>query len=42
MLLPEMALDLKNFILKNDLKNIYLMGHSLGGRVLMKFIQEHE
>ena len=32
---PEMAQDIADFIIKNDLKNCALVGHSMGGKVAM-------
>ena len=34
-----MAHDIKEYIIKNDLKNVCLMGHSLGGKIVMKMAQ---
>ena len=38
MTLDDMSLDLANFIQKNNINSTYLMGHSLGGRVIMAFL----
>ena len=36
--LSEFAADLNNFIIKNSIENPIIMGHSLGGKILMKFL----
>lgn len=36
-----MADDLHEFILENDLKEIILMGHSMGGKTAMRYAQKH-
>ncbi|RYM33802.1 alpha/beta fold hydrolase [Brumimicrobium glaciale] len=36
-----MADDLHEFILANDLKEIILMGHSMGGKTAMRYAQKH-
>lgn len=35
--IEEMAIDLKEFIINNKLDNLILMGHSLGGKIVMSF-----
>ena len=40
--IPELAQDLAYFIQTHNLNNIYLLGHSLGGRVVMSFLKNYE
>ena len=39
MFLKDLALDVANFIETHNLKNLYLMGHSMGGRGLLCFLK---
>jgi esterase len=38
---PSMVEDLKEFILQHDLKNPIVIGHSMGGKVVMNFALAH-
>jgi pimeloyl-ACP methyl ester carboxylesterase len=41
MTLNDMAEDVMHFIKENKLSNLYLMGHSLGGRVIMNMFSKY-
>ena len=36
-----MADDIAHFIKKKELKNLFIMGHSMGAKALMTFICKH-
>jgi pimeloyl-ACP methyl ester carboxylesterase len=37
----HMAEDIKYYIDNNQLKNVGLIGHSMGGKVVMQFLSKH-
>ena len=37
-----MSYDLIDYIVNRDMKNIYLLGHGMGGRIIMTAIKEHK
>lgn len=39
---PEMAYDLVDYIANRDMKDIYLLGHSMGGRTVMSAMRDHK
>jgi len=39
---PEMAYDLVDYIANRDMKDIYLLGHSMGGRTVMAAMRDHK
>lgn len=39
---PDMAGDLAAFIQDNHLKNPHLIGHSMGGKTVMAYLQQHQ
>ena len=42
MTFPEMAYDLVDYIANRDMKDIYLLGHSMGGRTIMAAMRDHK
>ena len=41
MSLSSMASDLKNYINENQIEDTFIMGHSLGGRILLEFLTKY-
>ena len=41
MKIPEMAEDIARFIEKSQIDNVFLMGHSMGGKIIMSILAEH-
>ena len=40
--LADLAGDLAHFVAQQQLDSFYLLGHSLGGRVVLKFLEQYE
>lgn len=38
----EMAYDLVDYIANRDMRDIYLLGHSMGGRTVMAAMRDHK